>query len=337
MNKLPIFLFLVLITVTGCKEKTSENYKAVPSEAEETKMVSSKVHPGKKLMETQCYLCHSPSAPEKEGRIGPPMIAIKAHYINDNTTKEEFANAMWDFVEKPSEDKAKLRGAVRRFGVMPYQPFKEEDIAQIAEYIFDYQIDEPAWFKDHWENGHKKKRKPYKNTGKTVTNNSPMTNKDIGLSYALETKKLLGKNLMGAIQEKGTLHALEFCNEQAYSLTDSMAQKFNATIKRVSDKPRNPKNQANTAELGKIEYFKRLLASDSTIEPIVEKENGTNHFYYPIITNGMCLQCHGSPNQNIKKETLASIQMLYPKDKAVDYNINEVRGIWSITFNEKEK
>ena len=27
---------------------------------------------------------------------------------------------------------------------------------------------------------------------------------------------VLGKNLMGAIQNKGTLHALKFCNEQAY-------------------------------------------------------------------------------------------------------------------------
>lgn len=288
-------------------------------------------------METQCYLCHSPTAPEKQGRIGPPMIAVKVHYINDNTSKEEFTNAMWNFVKKPSEENAKLRGAVRKFGLMPYQPFKKEEIAQIAEYIYEYQIDEPIWFKDHWENGHNKKRKPYKNKGKKIVATDNPTIEDIGLNYALDTKKLLGKNLMGAIQEKGTLHALEFCNEQAFPLTDSMAQKFNATIKRVSDKPRNPKNQANGTELEMIRHFKTILANDDKIEPIVETKNGTNHFYYPITTNSMCLQCHGTPNKNIEKETLASIQMLYPKDKAVGYEVNEVRGIWSIAFDEKEK
>lgn len=335
MNKLPIFLLLGLITLTACKQKSAENYKSVPSISEAAKAVTSEPHPGKKLMETQCYLCHSGTAPENEGRIGPPMIAIKAHYINDATTKEEFVDAIWNFVEKPSEENAKLRGAVRRFGVMPYQSFKKEEIAQIAEYIFDYQIDEPEWFKEHWENGHNKKRKPYKNEGKKIASNNNNTIEDIGLNYALDTKKVLGKNLMGAIQEKGTLHALKFCNEQAYPLTDSMAQKFNATIKRVSDKPRNPNNQADETELEMIAHFKKLLAQDETIVPIVEKENGTNHFYYPITTNSMCLQCHGSPNKNIATETLASIQMLYPKDKAVDYDVNEVRGIWSITFDNR--
>jgi len=337
MKKLPIYLFSTLILVVSCKDKTSENYKAVPSVPDNTKIANTKAHPGKKLMETQCYICHSPSAPEKEGRIGPPMIAIKAHYIKDKTTKEAFTNAMWSFLEKPSEDKAKLRGAVRRFGVMPYQPFKKEDIRQIAEYIFDYQIDEPTWFKDHWENGHKKKRKPYKNVGKISADDSPMTSEDIGLSYALNTKKVLGKNLMGTIQAKGTMEALEFCNEQAYPLTDSMATHFNATIKRVSDKPRNPSNQANEGELVKIEYFKNLLGNNENIEPIVENTNGINHFYYPITTNSMCLQCHGKPNQQIKSEVLASINRMYPNDLATGYDVNQIRGIWSITFKDNQE
>lgn len=336
MNKLPLFLFLVAMSVTSCKNKSSDSYESAVSKTKETKATTQKVHPGKKLMETQCYLCHSPSAPEKDGRIGPPMIAIKAHYINNETTKEDFTEALWHFIEKPTEDKAKLRGAVRRFGVMPYQPFKKEDIAQIAEYLFDYQIEEPDWFKEHWENGHKRKRKPYKNTGKKITENSQKTKEDIGLSYALGTKKVLGKNLMGTIQAKGTLEALAFCNENAYTLTDSMATQFNATIKRVSDKPRNPNNSANSTELAKITYFKNRLVSGDKIEPIVEKTNSINHFYYPITTNSMCLQCHGKANEQIKPEVLLTINNLYPNDLAKGYDVNQVRGIWSITFKDAE-
>ena len=167
-RKLNIIVLGFALLVLGCKQGSKNQYAPIPEEKTDLDNTLAGEHPGQRLMETQCYLCHSPSAPENEGRIGPPMIAIKAHYIVDGTTKDEFTSALWDFLEKPSEDKAKLRGAVRRFGLMPYQPFKKEEIELIAEYIFDYQIDEPLWFKDHWENGHKRKRKPYLNEGKKV-------------------------------------------------------------------------------------------------------------------------------------------------------------------------
>jgi hypothetical protein len=61
----------------------------------------------------------------------------------------------------------------------------------------------------------------------------------------MKTKQELGKNLMQAIQTKGTAGALEFCNIKALPITDSMSNVLNASIKRVSDLERNPKNKAN--------------------------------------------------------------------------------------------
>nr|WP_321540500.1 DUF6132 family protein [Flavobacterium piscinae] len=57
-------------------------------------------------------------------------------------------------------------------------------------------------------------------------------------------------------------------------------------------------------------------------------------FYYPIETNTMCLQCHG---KQIKPEVQRQILKLYPNDLAFGYGENEVRGIWSITFEKKKK
>ncbi|MCF7568485.1 hypothetical protein L3X37_08925 [Sabulilitoribacter arenilitoris] len=42
-------------------------------------------------METNCYLCHSPSV-NHGNRIAPPMIAIKKHYIDDATQKNNLLN-----------------------------------------------------------------------------------------------------------------------------------------------------------------------------------------------------------------------------------------------------
>lgn len=330
------FTYLMVLTALllfSCNQKKKSDYSK-QTDVEITSAYTSNNHPGKKILETKCYVCHSPTASEKEGRVGPPMIAIKAHYINEQTTKEEFTEAMWRFVEKPSEEKAKLRGAVKRFGVMPYQPFKKEEISKVAEYIFEYQIDEPEWFKEHWENGHKKKRKPYKNEGKKIVESSNPTYEEIGLKYALNTKKELGKNLMGTIQKKGTKEAVAFCNKKAYPITDSMAVAQNATIKRVSDKPRNPKNQANAKELGVIAQFKKAIANNEAYSPVTEVENDKVTFYAPIITNSMCLQCHGTPGETIKPEVFKTITSLYPEDKAIGYDVSEVRGIWSIIYNQ---
>ena len=52
--------------------------------------------------------------------------------------------------------------------------------------------------------------------------------------------------------------------------------------------------------------------------------------------NPPCLQCHGTPNQDIAPETLAAIQKLYPDDKATGFKLGDLRGLWRVTFlNQK--
>jgi len=164
-----------------------------------------------------------------------------------------------------------------------------------------------------------------------------ISNADLGLKYAMTTKAQLGKNLMGTIQSKGTEEAVTFCNVKAFPLTDSMAVVHKAIIKRVSDKPRNLNNAASLKEIDHIKKFKREIASGQKMVPIIEPlDNDSIQFYYPIITNKMCLQCHGEPNKDIKPAVFEKLTALYPEDKAVGYSEDQVRGIWSITMKNQE-
>lgn len=329
-----LFLIIIALTFINCNNSNEKKYSKV-TDVDEQLAYTAKDHPGKKLLENNCYVCHSPKSSMSE-RIAPPMVAVKSHYINNDISKKDFIEAIWNFTKKPSEENAKMRGAIRRFNLMPYQKFKEEDIRLIADYMYDYKIDEPEWFKQHIEEESNGKMK-YNNRGKSVgdlDSNSIITPSEIGLDYALSTKKELGKNLMGTIQKKGTLEAVAFCNKQAYPITDSMATAQNATIRRVSDKPRNPSNLANTKEIGMINNYKTIVATGKKVEPIVETKDGISHFYYPITTNTMCLQCHGNTTTHIEPLVLNKIKDLYPTDKAVNYDVNQVRGIWAITFDE---
>ena len=324
-------LSIILFSIFSCTSK-----KETPTtKLSKTTLTEQEILEGKQLLETHCYLCHNPKMPENEGRIAPPMVAIKAHYINMNDegiSKDDFIKEIVAYVENPTEEKAKLFGAVRKFGVMPKQQFPEKSVEKIAAYMYDYQIEEPEFFAAHFS---EKLGKPFVQTGKKDTRTEKTkTTAEIGKDIALSTKEILGKNLMGSIQKKGTLAALEFCNIKAFPLTDSMALAKNATIKRVSDKNRNPKNKANTEELGYIETFKKQVANKQEPKPIIKENDTKVHFYYLIPTNTMCLQCHGKP-ENIKPEVLKKIKLLYPNDLATGYNENEVRGIWSITFDKK--
>ncbi|TYA54335.1 c-type heme family protein [Formosa maritima] len=325
-----VILLLSVFLLVSCNQTKKGEYTNINDVID-----NKQEHPGKKLMETNCYVCHSPTA-SMEDRIGPPMIAIKKHYISSNTTKEEFIADIQKWILNPNEEDAKMFGAVKKFGVMPKTTYPEETINQIADYMFDNDIERPEWFEAHFnsESGIGNGKGKGMQKRQTFVEDQGLTYKDRGLKYALGTKAELGKNLMGTIQKKGTLAAVEFCNIKAYPLTDSMSVVYHANIKRVSDQPRNPENQANSKELQHIASFKKVIANNQEPEPIIEDIEDVVNFYYPITTNSMCLQCHGTPNKELDNEAYKKIKMLYPKDMAIGYDVNQVRGIWNISFEK---
>jgi len=149
-HKIKLSIILTSILFLNCKEEIQPkaDYLVV------NVITQSSEHTGEKLMETYCYACHNPTT-NHDNRLAPPMIAVKKHYINTSTTKKEFVNSIQTWIKNPNEDDAKMFGAVRRFGVMIKQPFSEDDIKLIAEYMFDNDIEQPEWFEDH-EKGNKK-------------------------------------------------------------------------------------------------------------------------------------------------------------------------------------
>jgi nitrate reductase cytochrome c-type subunit len=155
----------------------------------------------------------------------------------------------------------------------------------------------------------------------------------LGKEIAMATKGELGKNLLNAINTKGAAGAVDFCNTQAIPLTDSMAIVKNAKVSRLSDQPRNPNNLAAEPFLTLIKTFKVQLSTNEELHGNTIIHNGKNYQCYPIITNGMCLQCHGSEGTEIAPETLKVIEEKYSHDQATGYKENQLRGIWVIEMD----
>jgi cytochrome c2 len=290
-------LCFALVSCGGNEDSMSSRMKAKMTEES---------HPGKELFKKHCSLCHSLDAPEGS-RIAPLAGEMVGKYKAVHAEKNAFTAAMLGFIQQPTEEKTLMPDAIQKYGLMPKQQFPSDALNEIVDYLFNADFSEQA---------------------PTSSTKSPA---EIGLEYALETKKVLGKNLMGAIQNEGVLHALQFCNVQAMPLTDSMSMVHNATVRRVSNKPRNPMNRANSEEEKHIQYFQQLINEGKDPEPIVKEIATGYQFYYPIVTNDMCLKCHGTP----EKEVALKIAELYPNDEAVGYGENQVRGIWSIVFGDQ--
>lgn len=154
-----------------------------------------------------------------------------------------------------------------------------------------------------------------------------------GKEIAMKAQTSLGKNLMAAIKSGGADYAISFCSERAIELTDSVGLESNAGIRRVSDRNRNPMNIASDSELQYIINAKKALAAGDVIKPRLETKEGTKYGYYPILTNELCIQCHGNPEIDITESTLAELNRLYPQDDATGYGVNELRGIWVIELD----
>ncbi len=325
-------LFTVLTVLTGCKETAPQN--PIPSDMTNSEQVRTEVpHPGKRIMEQECYICHDPKI-SRARRIAPPMESIKRHYIDVTTTKDEFTEALVRWVNDPRTE-SKMLGAHAKFGPMPYVPNPDDAVAQIADYLYDNEIERPEEFDFYFAKAHPNGV----GEGECECFDDLALEKEyaaIGLAHAMAAQAELGRNLKKAIQEKGTVGAIQFCNTEASKLTDSISVMRNAIVERVSDKPRNPANQANTEELGYLASFKQKLSSKNDIEPVVQIEDKGVRVYYPITTNALCLQCHGKPDKQVRPETLSALISLYPKDKAVGYDVDEIRGLWSVDFDAND-
>lgn len=272
------------------------------------------------LLDNNCLSCHNPQSYLKQ-RIAPPISEIKEQYWSEAITAEEFTQKIIHFVNNPTEENSIMHGAVRNFGLMPKISYNENDLKAISQYIYQTDFTSNEWISD-WET--------YKKSNKAKASSTDESYGERGLKLAMATKTELGKNLLQAIQNYGEDGAVEFCNTRALPITDSMSKVLNANIKRVSDKPRNPLNQANESEIDIIKEFKdKLLNNEKPGYKVVENQDNVLA-YYPIITNQMCLKCHGTKDKTLLLKTKQKIDELYPSDKAIGYGENEVRGVFVV-------
>ncbi len=148
--------------------------------------------------------------------------------------------------------------------------------------------------------------------------------REMGDSLTLERQRIILQNLLQAAQREGWGGAVRYCHAAAETLT--FYQTASLSIQRIASRYRNSKN-APKDSLDRVAFahFDSTHSFESLVIPTAE---GGGRYYRPIyLAMETCLKCHGT-KEDLDGQALAEIRKRYPGDRATDFRLGELRGLW---------
>ncbi|WPR74678.1 DUF3365 domain-containing protein [Algoriphagus sp. NG3] len=159
-----------------------------------------------------------------------------------------------------------------------------------------------------------------------------------GDSISNEAQQQLMTNLHQAVEEDGFSSALDFCNVNATPIIKALSDRYNISIRRTSFRARNQDNLPTEEESQILEAYQYNVENGIASEPNIQKiDNGEILLYTKaiIIPSEFCLNCHGNPETRIDKSVLEKVDSLYAGDLARDFEVGDLRGMWSLKIPKK--
>jgi hypothetical protein len=145
----------------------------------------------------------------------------------------------------------------------------------------------------------------------------------------------LVSRLTAAMDEGGTVHAVEFCAEEAIPLTREIEAEVEGgmELKRATLRWRNPDNAPDEWERRVLEYLtaQERDGEGAPGELVAAGPGGTLRYYRTLRTAPLCLSCHGD-EASMDPEVLQAIDRAYPEDRARGYEEGEFRGVIRVQF-----
>ncbi|HOZ08599.1 MAG TPA: DUF3365 domain-containing protein, partial [candidate division Zixibacteria bacterium] len=105
------------------------------------------------------------------------------------------------------------------------------------------------------------------------------------------------------------------------------------SIARVSDRPRRPEQAADDRQRAALAKFSDTALADQALTEWLADERGDSSFVYyrPIRIGGLCLSCHGTPDQ-LAAGVAERLAEVYPGDQATGYAVGELRGMFVVAM-----
>ncbi|WP_127470053.1 Tll0287-like domain-containing protein [Thiomicrorhabdus aquaedulcis] len=162
----------------------------------------------------------------------------------------------------------------------------------------------------------------------------PITDPKLAEARAIagEFGKTLQPALGKAMKEGGPVHAVGMCHEVAPKIAADLSQSSGWNVNRVSLKPRGATATPDAWETKTMQWFDQELAAGKDVKTLekfeIVKVDGQDTYRYmkAVGTAEVCLTCHGTAIPAAVKQKITEH---YPTDKAVDYQLGQIRGAFS--------
>lgn len=165
---------------------------------------------------------------------------------------------------------------------------------------------------------------------------------DEGRRLATQLLTEIRGELTKELERTGPIRAIIVCKYSVPEITSSMSRQTGMRVTRVALRPRNlALGDTDIWEQGVLLDFEKRVAKGEKAETlefseIVQQPTGKAMRYMKAIPMGQpCMACHG-PASQISEGVRAQLAIEYPKDRAIDYQVGQVRGAVSIKKNLKD-
>ena len=126
------------------------------------------------------------------------------------------------------------------------------------------------------------------------------------------------------------IEGVEACHLDAQPLTQATSDALGITVSRTALRLRNSANAPTGWQREQLQRFQSEIASDAPASEIfaIQQEvadTGESAWVYmsPIVTGGVCLNCHGD---NLQPDLQTALATRYPDDQATGFALGELRG-----------
>jgi hypothetical protein len=152
---------------------------------------------------------------------------------------------------------------------------------------------------------------------------------EVGGAAAGQLSSTLIGHLTAAVDSGGPAGAIDFCSTEALALTaQAVASMEGVDIRRTTTRLRNPANAPDSLDAEALAWFEAQLASTGTLpkEWVQAEGQEAMRYYRPLVTNEMCVRCHG-PVESLLPEVVSALAERYPQDQATGYAPGDFRGL----------
>ena len=153
------------------------------------------------------------------------------------------------------------------------------------------------------------------------------------LAAALQSE--LGNRLQAALAEDGPVAAIEVCRTAAPGIATRLSERAGAQVGRTALRVRNPVNAPGPGERAVLEGFAQrfTVGEGGPIEDYQSLPDGRARYMRAIVTQPMCLACHGSALAAPVRQALAEH---YPADEATGFSTGDLRGAFVVEWPAAE-